>query len=64
MFWLKSPLQIYPKTLLDFGNPSKNSYFIAYFVEELFENKRWKDLSSSEFKNSDYKSPVKGAAYF
>ena len=64
MFSLKFPLQIYPKTLLDLGNSSKNSFFMAYFTEELFENQRWKDLNSSAFKNSDYKSPVKGAAYF
>jgi len=37
---------------------------MAYFREGLFENKRWNDLSSSEFKNADDRSPVKGSAYF
>ena len=35
-----------------------------YFTENFFENKRWKDASSSAFKNADDRSPVKGAAYF
>jgi len=37
---------------------------MAYFTEDLFENKRLKDLSSSAVKNAEDRSPVKGAAYF